>query len=78
MAAMQALAQASAPSTAESSLLELFGQRGNVTGAPEVQSSASTNADTVARQVSTGEVQGNGAAAIVARERASPPPSSPR
>ena len=67
--------------TAEAALLPLFGQRGDVTGAPAGQVGGFADADTVARQLSTGDVQGaaaNGAAGIVGRERAAPPPSAPR
>lgn len=80
LAVAQALGEAP-PATAEGSLLQLFGQSGNVTGAPAAQAGGSVNADAVARQLSTGEVQGgsaDGAAAIVGRERAAPPPNSPR
>ncbi len=79
-----AVAQASpAPTvTAEAALLPLVGQAGNVTGAPDVQSGAFANADAVARQLSTGDIQAgaaNGAAAIAGRERGAPPPNnSPR
>jgi len=78
MAAMQTLAEAQPDATAEGSLLELFGQSGNITGAPSSGSVAtSVSADNVARQVSTGEVSGS-AAGIVARERVAPPPNNPR
>jgi hypothetical protein len=64
---------------AEGSLMALFGIRGVNTGAPATaQAGNSVDADNVARQLSSGDVQGSGAAAIVARERAAPPPSSPR
>jgi hypothetical protein len=81
IAALQALAQAAAPTTAEGQLLELFGQRGNVTGPTNLQADSSANADAAARQLATGNVDpiaGNGAAAIVGRQRAAPPPTSPR
>jgi hypothetical protein len=77
---MQALAQAEAQSapTAEGSLLEMFGQSGNITGVPTSAAAAgSVSADNVARQVSAGEVSGS-AAGIVARERVTPPPNNPR
>jgi hypothetical protein len=80
IAAMQAMAQAQAQSgpTAEGSLLEMFGQSGNITGAPTSGPAiGSVSADNVARQVSAGEVSGS-AAGIVARERISPPPNNPR
>ena len=80
LAVAQALAQA-APVTAEGALLPLFGQSSNVTGAPAVQGNPFANADAVARQLATGDIQAgaaNGAAAIAGRERAAPPPNSPR
>jgi len=78
IAAMQASAEAQPDPSAEGSLLEMFGQSGNVTGAPASASAASSvNADNVARQVSTGDVSGS-AAGIVARERVAPPPNNPR
>ena len=77
MAAMQASAEAQPEVTAEGSLLELFGQSANVTGAPAARAAASVDADNVARQVSSGEVSG-AAAAIVSRERVAPPPNQPR
>ncbi len=80
LAVAQALPQAG-PATAEAALLPLVGQAGNVTGAPNVQPGGSANADAVARQLSTGDIQAgaaNGAAAIAGRERAAPPPNSPR
>ena len=76
--AMQAVAAASATSTAEASLLGLSGLRADVTGTPAAQTMDGTNADAAARQLATGEVQsgtGSGAAAIVASQRAAPPPS---
>jgi hypothetical protein len=81
IAALQALAQAAAPITAEGQLLELFGQRGNVTGSTTLQADSSASADAAARQLATGNVDpvaGNGAAAIVGRQRVAPPPTSPR
>jgi hypothetical protein len=80
ISAMQALAQAEAQSapTAEGSLLEMFGQSGNITGVPTSAAAAgSVSADNVARQVSAGEVSGS-AAGIIARERVTPPPNNPR
>jgi hypothetical protein len=81
MAAMQALAEPQPAATAESSLLELFGQRGDVTGTAESGSRSSANADQVARQLSTGDVQpssGTVAAGVAARERGAPPANPPR
>jgi hypothetical protein len=46
-----------------------------------LQADSSANADAAARQLATGNVDpiaGNGAAAIVGRQRAAPPPTSPR
>ena len=64
--------------TAEGSLLELFGQRSNVTGSAGNSVSTATSADAVARQISTGDFQaGSEAAAVAARERAAPPSDSP-
>lgn len=79
MAAMQALAAAQAPSNAETTLLDLFGMRSNVTSTSTVQPVDSSNADAAARQLATGDVQtgtSSGAAAIVARDRGAPPPSA--
>ena len=76
MAAMQVMTEAPV-ATAESSLLELFGQSGNITVAP-AQSASSTNADAVARDLSTGDIQNNVTAGAIVRERVEPPPSSPR
>ena len=79
MAALQLLSQASSEATAESSLLEMFGQPGAVTTASNMPSGASTDADNVARNLSTGDVQNTSVAGVVARDRvASPPPNSPR
>lgn len=67
--------------TAEAALLPLFGQNGDITGVQATQTTPSVNADAVARQLSTGDVQAgvaNGAAAVVGRERGAPPPNSPR
>jgi hypothetical protein len=76
LAAIQASAEAEQnAATAESSLLQLFGQSGDVTGARNQRSGASVNADAVARQLSTGEVQpssGGTAAGVIARERGAP------
>jgi hypothetical protein len=81
MAAMQALAKAQPQATAESSLLELFGRNGNVTGTTDSGSRSTVNADAVARQLSTGDVQpasGDTAAGVAARERGAPPANQPR
>lgn len=81
IAALQALSQVAAPATAEGTLLRLFGQRSNITGGTSVQSDSSANADAAARQLATGNVDpvaGNGAAVIAGRQRAAPPPTSPR
>ena len=81
LAAAQALGEVANAVTAESALLPLFGQQGNVTGAQAAQTGPSVDADAVARQLSTGDVQantGNGAAAVIGRERVSPPPNNPR
>jgi hypothetical protein len=81
LAVAQALAQSPNAVTAEAALLPLFGQQGNVTGAQATQTRPSVDADAVARQLSTGDVQtttGNGAAAVIGRERVSPPPNNPR
>lgn len=81
LAAAEALGQAPAQTTAEAALLPLFGQNSNVTGAPAGPVAGSADADAVARQLSTGGVQAggaNGAAAIIGRERAAPPPNAPR
>jgi hypothetical protein len=74
--AMQAMAQAQPVQTAEGSLLQLFGQSGDVTGASVSRSTDSVDADNVARQLSTGEVPGSAtgtAAGIIARDRVAPP-----
>jgi hypothetical protein len=81
LAVAQTLAKQSTQLTAEAALLPLFGQQGDVTGAQTAQAGSSVNADAVARQLSTGDVQastGNGAAAIVGRERDAPAPNNPR
>jgi hypothetical protein len=69
----------SAQPNGEGVLLEMLGQSASVTGpAPAEQGSA--NADSVARQLSTGAVpgaSGNEAAGVVAR-RDAPPPNQPR
>lgn len=77
IAAMQAANEPPA-ATAESSLLALFGQPGNVTNISQEQAGSSVNADNVARDLSSGAVPGSGAAGAVARDQAAPPPSSPR
>jgi hypothetical protein len=68
--------------SAEGSLLELFGQRADITGSPVTSEVGSANADAVARQLSSGDVQamtGSGAAGAVGRDRAgAPPTTSPR
>jgi hypothetical protein len=76
MAAMQSVAQIQPAVTAEGSLLELLGQSSNVTGATPVQRGALINADTVARQLATGDVQNASSieAAAIARQGSSPPP----
>lgn len=62
--------------TAEGALLGLLGQRSNITGVNSSRTADATNADAVARQISTGDVQaGSGAAAVVARGRTAPPPN---
>lgn len=75
----EAATQAPRP-TGEGALLQLFGQRANVTGpAPAEQGAA--DADAVARQLSSGAVQGasgSQAAGVVARQREAPPASRPR
>ena len=73
----QADAQASQPS-GEGALLELFGQRANVTGVGNSVPAAGVDADAVARQLSTGNTQGAGAAEIAARQREAPPANRPR
>ena len=73
----QADAQASQPS-GEGVLLELFGQRANITGPDTSATAESVDADAVARQLSTGNAQGNGAGEIAARRRDAPPPNRPR
>lgn len=76
IAALQAAAEAQqSGSTAESSLLQMFGQGGNMTGGANQRSRSSANADAVARQLSTGDVQpssGDAAAGVIARERGAP------
>ena len=81
LAAIESLGQAQAQPTAEAALLPLFGQNSNVTGAPPGQAGGSADAEAVARQLSTGDVQPGGAsgvAAIIGRDRAAPPPNAPR
>lgn len=70
-------AQLSQPS-GEGTLLQMFGQRANVTGAQANRPVAGTDADAVARQLSSGDPQGNGAAGVAIRNRDAPPPSRPR
>ena len=72
----QADARASQPS-GEGALLQMFGQRANVTGVGNAPA-ATVDADAVARQLSTGNAQGAGAAEIAARQREAPPPDRPR
>lgn len=82
LGALQAAAEPQeVESTAESSLLQMFGRRGNVTGGGDQRSRSSVNADAVARQLSTGDVQpssGDAAAGVVARERGAPANPPPR
>jgi hypothetical protein len=80
IAALQVASQAAPIATAEGSLLEMFGQPGTVTTASTAPSvGGSTDANSVARDLSNGDVQSTGVAGIVARDRgATPPPSSPR
>ena len=81
LAVAQALAQAPNKVTAEAALLPLFGQNGDVTGTRAAQTGPTVDADDVARQLSTGDVQAgtaNGAAAVVGRERVTPPTNNPR
>ena len=74
----QADAPVSQPS-GEGVLLQMFGQRANVTTPDATASAATVNADAVARQLSTGNTQGNGAAEIAVRQqRDAPPPNRPR
>jgi hypothetical protein len=61
----------------EGVLLQMFGQRANVTGGEANASAATTDADAVARQLSTGDPQGSGAAGAIMR-RDAPPPNAPR
>jgi hypothetical protein len=62
----------------EGTLLEMFGRRGNVTGVGGNVPAAGVDADAVARQLSTGNAQGAGAAEVAARQRDAPPPNRPR
>jgi hypothetical protein len=79
MAALQETSRPVQVTTAEGSLLELFGQPGSVTTVATASSGPSIDANTVARDLSTGDVQSTGVAAVLARDRAAtPPPSSPR
>jgi len=78
VAALQASAQAAEPETAEGYLLNLFGLRSDVTSGTGTQSVDATSADTAARQLATGSITDSGAAAAIARQQASPPPTSPR
>ena len=81
VAALQPAAAAAPDRSAEGSLLELFGQRADITGPPTTQNGGTVDADAVARQLSTGDVQagaGSGVAAVIGRERAAPPPNPPR
>jgi hypothetical protein len=73
----QADARASQPS-GEGALLQMFGQRANVTGVGNNVPAAGVDADAVARQLSTGNAQGAGAAEIASRQRQAPPPNRPR
>jgi len=73
----QADARAAQPS-GEGALLQLFGQRANVTGVGNTQPTVSVDADAVARQLSTGNAQGANAGQIATRQREAPPPNRPR
>jgi hypothetical protein len=74
----QAEARASEPSGEGALLQQIFGRRANVTGVGGNVPAASVDADAVARQLSTGNAQGAGAAEIAARQREAPPPNRPR
>lgn len=74
----QADAQASQPSGEGALLQQIFGRRANVTGVGGNVPGASVDADAVARQLSTGNAQGAGAAEIASRQREAPPPNRPR
>lgn len=69
---------AAPPRSGEGNLLEIFyGQSSEVTNAPALQSGPGLNADAVARQLSTGDVQanpGSDAAIGAIRQRGGPPP----
>ena len=74
--AMQARAPASQQSTAEGTLLQLLGQRSDLTGTLSGDLNGSPNADVAARELATGQVQydsAGGAAAVIARQRATLP-----
>ncbi len=73
----QADTRASQPS-GEGVLLNMVGQRANVTTPDANASAGNVNADSVARQLSTGNTQGNGAAEIAVRQREAPPANRPR
>lgn len=71
----QAAARQARPS-GEGVLLGVLGQRATLTTQEETRSGGTVDADSVARQLSTGGVQGN-AAEVVATIRNNPPPGSP-
>jgi len=76
-AVLQAVdARASQPS-GEGVLLGLTGQRTNNAAPDTGRSGATVDADAVARQLSTGNAQGNSAGEIV-RNREAPPANRPR
>ena len=74
----QAEALASQPSGEGALLQQIFRRGANVTGVGGNAPAAGVDADAVARQLSTGNAQGAGAAEIAARQREAPPPNRPR
>ena len=78
-AVLRAMAQAVAETTAEGSLLTILGQNRTVTVA-NTQQGGLVDADAVARQLSTGDIQDTssmGAAGVVLRQQSAPPPTAP-
>lgn len=74
----QADARAAEPTGEGALLQQIFGRRANVTGVGNNVPASGVDADAVARQLSTGNAQGAGAAEIANRQRQAPPPNRPR
>jgi hypothetical protein len=79
---MRRLAELSAERSAEGTLLNMLGERNTVTRPGSIARESGLNPDAIARQLSSGDVQGTGsnsdAAAIAVRQRSAPPSGSPR